>query len=442
MSDQRLSSARLIGFSLGSVGTGLFSTTPTVLLLFYLTQIIGVSGTLAGIALLAPKLWDMVTDPLVGMWSDRTKTRFGRRRPFLVAGAVLMPMGLLAMFSVPEAFSPELAFWYVVGLYVFSATAYSLFSVPYITVPAELSRDADERTRIMSFRTAFVMLGVLVGSALPPYLVTAFGGDRAAYALTGVVLAILCFIAMATAIVSLTGVRLIDSDTAHTTLKDAAKAVGSASFVWLSATHVLQIIAVGTVLAAATYLAVFVFGSQAALAGDFLFATFATAMLAMPAWWFCATRFGRLRAFLAGAVLYAIAALTLTIFGTSQGVMLFIGAGVGMGIAFAAIQMIPYALLTDTIHAYGERHGFGREGVFTGIWTALEKLGLAIAPFLFGVGLDIIGFIEGDENAVQPDGVESGLLFLGAGIPALFVFASLLGLWGYDKAMRRQMGSR
>ncbi|MCI4643595.1 MAG: MFS transporter [Hyphomonadaceae bacterium] len=432
----RLSAVRLTAFSLGSIGTGLFSTTPAVLLLYYMTQLLGVSGALAGTALLIPKLWDMVTDPFVGVLSDRTRTPFGRRRPFLLAGALLTPLGLAALFAVPDGLGQLATFWYIVIVYTLSATAYSLFSVPYITIPAELSDDGDERTRIMSYRTAFVMLGVLVGSALPPYLVAAYGGDKAAYGAAGLTLATITAGAMLTAVFSLSGVKLLSPEPAPFSLGALARAVATPAFIWLSVTHILQITAVGVTLAAASYFAVFVFNSDTGLAGDFLAVTFLTAFFTMPVWTFACAKLGKLAAFGAGAGLYTLSALSLALFGAGWTPHMLFAVGAGMGAAFAAVQMIPYALLTDTIHKHGADKGFGQEGVFTGVWTALEKFGLAFAPFLFGVGLDLVGFIEGEGPDVQPGGTDQMILWLGGGLPAGLIALSFVGLFFFRRAMR------
>lgn len=426
-------------YSLGSIGTGLFSTTPAVLLLYYMTQILGISASLAGVAVLAPKLWDMVTDPMVGVLSDSTKSRLGRRRPYLLAGAILMPLGLAFMFATPESLNQTQAFWYVFILYALSATAYTLFSVPYITIPAEMSNDPHERTTIMSFRTAFVMLGVLVGSALPPMLVEYFGGNKAAYQNTGFVLAIVCTITMFTAFFALRGVTLLEppKEQSRNFPGDIRKALTTPLFLYLCLTHILQIAAVGVILAASTYLAVFVLKSGTGLAGDFLGLTFLCAFAAMPLWNQLCKKAGKTNAFAAGGIIYACMSIILVLAGTDIAISTFLIIGGGMGIGFAAVQMIPYALLTDVIHKHGETHGFGNEGIYTGIWTALEKFGLALAPFFFGILLDIAGFIEGQSPDTQPTYVAERILWLGGGLPALFIMLSFIGLYLFHQQNRK-----
>jgi Na+/melibiose symporter-like transporter len=395
-----------------------------------MTQILFIPASLAGIAILAPKLWDMFTDPVIGILSDRTRTRFGRRRPFLLAGAIFMPLGLALMFAVPEGLNQTQSFWYVFILYGLSATAYTLFSVPYITIPAEISGDPIERVRVMSYRTGFVMLGVLIGSALPPKLVELFGGDRLAYGQVGIILAIICAITMLAALLSLNKVQLLEPDfITSDPLKEMKKALATPPFFFLCVTHILQISAVGTLLSASTYLAVFVLKSGTSLAGDFLGLTFLTAAVAMPVWNLLCRHMDKIKVFSLGGGFYAVVAIALVAASTEMSVLTFLIIGAAMGIGFASIQMIPYAILADVIHKHGEKHGYGNEGIFTGVWTALETFGFAISPFIFAVLLDRAGFIEGKGFQEQPEGIPNVILWLSGGMSALFIMLSFISLY-------------
>lgn len=433
MQRQQLSNLRIIGFSFGSVGTGLFATTPTVLLLFYLTQLKGVHAGLAGFALLIPKLWDMVTDPIIGRWSDTTRSKYGRRLPFMLTGALLMPLGLVLMFSVPESASPSVAFWFVLVAYLFSATAYTLFAVPYITIPSELSNCPDERLKIMSHRTSGVMFGIILGSGLPPFLITLFGQNAAAYQLTALVLGVICFVFLLCSMLSIRSHTLLEPEQEPTDLSFLQQMlrVMTPLFRYLVITHVLQITAVGILLASATYLAVFANGLSPASAGSFLTATFVTAMVAMPLWQKLSLLTSRVTAFALGAVGYMLVAVAMLVYGLNIAYWHFIGLGVGFGLGFAAIQMIPYALLTDTIHQHGKQYGFGSEGMFTGIWTASEQLGLAIAPFLVGLALQYGGFVAGSPE--QSEGAIRTILLTATLLPSALMFLSLFALYAFQR---------
>ncbi len=440
MRNQQLSTLRIIGFSLGSVGTGLFSTTPGVLLLFYMTQLKGVEAGLAGLALLIPKLWDMATDPIIGRWSDTTHSKYGRRLPFMLAGTILMPLGLVLMFSAPESATPLFSFWYILIAFLFAATAYTLFSVPYITIPSELSNDRDERLKIMSYRTAGVMFGVLLGSGLPPFLISYFGQDLAAYKKTAIILAIICVVFMLCSILSIKSLSLLQPKQKHKNVGffTQVKRVMQPLFRYLVITHVLQVTAVGILLVSATYLAVFANGFSPAAAGSFLTATFVTAMIAMPLWQKISLATSRVTAFAIGALLYMFVAIAMLIYGLNIAYWHFIGLGIGFGLGFAAIQMIPYALLTDTIHQHGEEHGFGSEGVFTGIWTATEQLGLAVAPFIVGVALQYGGFVSG--SSTQSQSATEAILLTATLLPIILMTLSMFALYAFQRLYKIENG--
>jgi GPH family glycoside/pentoside/hexuronide:cation symporter len=167
--------ALCLAYGAGSIGAGIFSTIPGLLLLFYLTDTLAVPAGLAGLAILIPKLWDIVTDPIVGAWSDRTRTRWGRRRPFLLAGALLLPPCFMALFMAPVG-DPTVSFFWVLIAFCAAAGAFTLFQVPYATMPTEMTGDYHERTTLVAYRMAFLTVGILAGGALAPELIE--GGGR------------------------------------------------------------------------------------------------------------------------------------------------------------------------------------------------------------------------------------------------------------------------
>ena len=103
--------ADLLAYAAGSFGTGVFSTVPTVLLLFFCTEVLGIAASWAAALVFAPKVWAIVWDPFVGAWSDRTSGRFGRRRPFLLAGALGVALAFVAVFTPPPLSTAGLLAW-------------------------------------------------------------------------------------------------------------------------------------------------------------------------------------------------------------------------------------------------------------------------------------------------------------------------------------------
>src|SRR5579875_3358832 len=177
-----LSRRHSLGYATGSIAPGVFSTVPGLLLLYYLTNTLGVAAGLAGILVLLPKLWDVVINPAVGLASDR---RHGRAS-YIAAGSVLLPVGLVLLFAVPHLPLAALSVWVVVA-YCLCATGYSLFEVPYVAVPAEITDDYDERTRLNGWRMVVLTIGILISGGLAPALVDLGGSGRLGYLLMGVV---------------------------------------------------------------------------------------------------------------------------------------------------------------------------------------------------------------------------------------------------------------
>ncbi|MFN8896752.1 MAG: MFS transporter, partial [Pseudomonadota bacterium] len=185
-------------YAAGSLGTGLFASVTGVLLLVYMTDTLGIAAAVAGVVLFVGKAWDVVFDPLVGIASDRSNSRWGRRQPFLVAGGLVTALAFWALFSTPAWDAPSARALFVGLVFLAAMSGYAVFAVPYAAMPAEMSSDPHERTVIMSFRMAFVLLGTLAGAVAGPMIVSEGGGGAPGYAGMAAVLAALIAAAMLT----------------------------------------------------------------------------------------------------------------------------------------------------------------------------------------------------------------------------------------------------
>src|SRR5690606_38602089 len=132
--------------------TGGFGTLPGLVLVYYLTDSLGVTALLAGILVTAAKAWDVVIDPVIGARSDDSLVVTGSRRRFMLLGAITLPLFFLLTFAVPHGTEPVVAGFWVLVFVVLAATSASLFQVPYIALPAELTPDHDVRTRRLTWR--------------------------------------------------------------------------------------------------------------------------------------------------------------------------------------------------------------------------------------------------------------------------------------------------
>ena len=162
-----------VGWAVGELGVAAFIGTTMIFLLFFLTEAQHIPPVIAGIALLVPRLWDAVADPIFGAVSDRTRTRWGRRRPYLLLGALTLGPAFALMFNVPAAFGETVKTIYVIVMYLFASTAYSIFDVPYSSMAAEMTTDYKARTNLVGFKEVAARIGILVAVVFTPMIYAA-----------------------------------------------------------------------------------------------------------------------------------------------------------------------------------------------------------------------------------------------------------------------------
>ncbi|MGW3662025.1 MFS transporter [Streptomyces sp. NPDC005141] len=434
-----LTRRRLFVYGLGSVGTGVFSTVPGLLLLYFMTDALGVPAGVAGLVVTLPKAWDAVFNPLVGAASDREAVRTGRRTRLLVAGALALPAAFAAMFLSPMTGTGAVV--WVTVTFVLAASAFSLFQVPYVALPAEMSSVPAVRTRIMVWRIVFLTLGILVAGGAAPALVGVAGGGRSGYGAMGLTVGL---VITAVLLVPALGTRWVRSHPGREPLGLVAAfrtARGNRAFFALLASFVLQAAAVAIMLAAAPYVATYRLGGYG-LTSVLFVCLVAPSAIAVPLWAKAAGRWGRLRCLTVATCGYAVGAAALFPAagnGTAAVVATLALCGL-LGICYAALQVLPLALLPDTVHADMARTGQVQSGAFTGLWTAGETVGLAAGPGAYSIALAATGFVSStlDHPVAQTAAARTGILLGFSLVPALLMLLSLPALRAYGRRRDRQ----
>jgi glycoside/pentoside/hexuronide:cation symporter, GPH family len=427
------------GYGLGSVGTGIYNTVPGLLLLIYMTDTLGIPAWLAGLGIFVPKLWDVVTDPLMGSISDRTQSRWGRRRPWLLVGGLALPILFALLFTTPEFARPLHSFAWVLAVYILCATTYTIFSVPYIAMPAEMTDDYDEVTTLMGWRMALLTVGVLVSGALAPMLVEQFGGGRAGHAGMGLILAALLGAALLGTFVGTRGAP--ERAAASVTPKfwpSFRAALRVKPFVILGGGYFLQHAGVGAVLAAVPYFAAYVLEGGEGTVTILFVCLVGPAFATMPVWVAISRRLGKLRSYVAAMLLFGGAAASLWLATPETTTRVYVQVAL-VGVGWAGTELFPFSMLPDVIAADRETSQTRREGVFTGLWMALDKGALAFGALLTSLVLELWGFVESaaGEVVAQPESALVGIRIGTAVLPALFVVLCLPILRGYESALRR-----
>ena len=484
----RLSRGTIARYATGSLGTGGFATLPGLVLTYYLTDSLGVAALAAGAVITVAKVWDVVIDPVIGALTDRDLARHGSRRRLMVIGALALPVLFALTFAVPPSLGPVVAGIWVLLAFTLTATAFSLFQVPYIALPAELTPRYDERTRLLTWRVVVLTLAILLFGAGGPALRRVSEDPFVQYLVMGVVCGVVIGLGMlvATGVAkraagptrpeapgvapaapgggvgtvapqpireSAPGRREAGNEPASRrpavlSPEDGATdapAAGirahfaegiaalrrSRAFRLLLGTFVLQALATGLMLAGAQYVATWVLHSQAAV--ELLFvALIAPALLAAPAWGVVARRIGKERTFTIASVVFAIAALSILGMLWAPGDWIYVPVGIA-GIAYAGMQSLPMAMLPDVISHDERTHGPGRAGSFSGVWTAGETVGFALGATTLAVILAVTGYVSstGTQVVEQPDAAITGIVVSFSLAPAVLIALSLLTLARY-----------
>ncbi|MFJ2370782.1 MFS transporter [Microbacterium sp. NPDC087665] len=437
----RLSPRTIVLYAIGSLGTGGYATLPGLVLTYFLTDNLGVAALAAGLIVTAAKIWDVVIDPLIGAASDRQLARTGSRRGFMVVGALALPLFFALTFAVPPSWGPVAGAICVLLAFLGTATAFSLFQVPYVALPAELTDSYDERTRLLGWRVVVLTASILLFGAGGPALRKAGDDPVQGYLLMGIAAGIVIGVGM------LIAARTADAAAARRAgdQPSAPPAVGlreqylsgfralrrSQPFRALLGTFLLQALATGTMLAGAQYVATWVLRSEDAVTFVFV-ALVGPALIATPAWTVIARRVGKERAFAMASVLFTLAAASITIAVWAPGAWIYASVAVA-GVAYAGLQSLPMAMLPDVISHDERTSGAGQAGTFTGIWTAGETVGFALGATAVSLTLAATGYIStvAGMTVEQPDAAITGIVLSFSILPAVLMLASLAPLRRY-----------
>ncbi|MEV6971767.1 MFS transporter [Hamadaea sp. NPDC051192] len=428
-----MNKGRLAGYGVGSIGTGVFSTVPGLLLLFFLTDVLAVPAALAGVVVVAPKALDVLFNPIIGAASDREAVRTARRTKLLLTGALLMPVAFATMFLSPSSGYAG-AVWVTLA-FIGASVAFAAFQVPYVALPAEMSDEPDTRLRVMTWRIVFLTLGILIAGGLAPAVVDLGGGGRPGYALMGAVVGAIVLAACVTATLSTRWVRSRPGGEVLGLVAAFRTARGNRPFFLLMAAFVTQAVGIAIMLAAVPYVATYWLGDYS-LTSILFVCVVGPSALAVPVWSALARRFGRLRCFTVATVVFTVAAALNYPLGRASVTAGVLSAAAVLGLCYAALQVLPLAMMPDAIVADAARTGQVQAGAFTGAWTAGETAGLAVGPGLYAVMLAAGGFLSStfDAPVTQPGSARTALLLGFTVVPALLMLASLPILRAYGRA--------
>ena len=437
MADTRLPTPVLISFGISAVplstlALGIFVFLPTVY-----TESVGIGMTTVGTVLLGARVWDVISDPLIGWLSDRTRTRFGRRRPWVLLAWAPLTVSIYALFVPPEGVG---ALYLLVWSLVLFTTGTALF-MPYTAWGAELSGVYHERSRVFAWRHVFAASGTLLAAGL-----TLVGSGQAGTGSEAATLRLIASIGLLMLPVTLVVLfvkvpepplprRRADRVDPRQSLRVM---VGNRPFRRLLTAYFLNGIANAFPATLFFFFVTHVLGDPLLFglpsAGVLLVAYFASAIAGTPLWLWQARRFGKHRTW---SVAMLLAAVTLAL-------VLFVGEGdtVGffvlvlvLGLSLGGDLAMPGAMQADVVDEDTVDTGERRTGIYYALWGMVAKLALAIAAGAAFPLLDLAGFDARGENSGT---ALVALVVLFGLVPVVFKLGAIAALWRYPLTEARQ----
>jgi GPH family glycoside/pentoside/hexuronide:cation symporter len=379
----------------GTLGTTTMLNGIAAVLLYYLVNWVKLEPFIAGALVFGAKLLDVFISPPMGMISDRTESRWGRRRPYLFGASFFCCLAFAMLFNVPPGTGLGSVYVWTGFSLVLFVVAYTAFQVPYMAMPAEMTDNYHERTRIMTWRVGFMTVGNMMGFAGCLGLVAAYGGDRAAYGKMGWTVGAIVGAAMLIAFFGTSGARETRSDREQPSLYRQLPSL-------LANRPLLVMMAVKVVLYAgiASFTAVmfFLLGSvlkrepqSPAVIFYGVVSTLATiAFIPVQAW--VSRRMDKRNAYCLSLVGYGAVMLTWLASTPDESLVAFsLRAGV-LGALNAGLFLHSNSMLADTF-AYDHRlSGQRREGLLSASFSFVEKISMAFGPLVVGALLSARGF--------------------------------------------------
>jgi GPH family glycoside/pentoside/hexuronide:cation symporter len=400
-------------FALAVVGIPVYVYLPK----FY-ADVVGINIAVMGYLMFSVRIFDAVTDPAIGYISDRTKSRFGRRRPYIAVGSILVAVAMFFLFNPPAGSASFETVWFGISIYLLFLF-WTAVVVPFESLGPEITFDYHERTSLFGMRDGFLIAGTLAAASSPAAVQWLFGleadadGERAKFFWIAVIYAPLL---VGTCWWCAFSIRERRPTVEHQRVglwRGLRQVAHNRPFIILLVAYTVS--AIGNNLPATLILFYVEYVLQSQLADFFLMLYFVTGIIFLPAWILISRRTGKKAAWLASMAINTGAFVGVFFLGPGDaaiyGVLVFLS-----GIGFGATLAIPSAIQADVIDYDELLTGERREGQYIGLWSISKKFAAAVG---IGAGLAMLGMAGYRPNAEQPAAVQMTLRVLYALVPSL-----------------------
>lgn len=450
---ERLSPQTRLAYGIGEIAGALPTSVSAFFTLFFMTNVAGLAPTLAGAAILSGKVWDAISDPLVGWLSDRTRSPLGRRYPWMLGGMVPLAISCMLQWVVPPTENQWILFIYYSLASVVAFTSLTTILLPFSALAAELTRSYNERINLISFKSAFSIGGSIFALMAAQALFTRIQHPSYKYLAVGAVNAVFVILAVVICVVgTLPRYRAVQQfhpvtpqAVARMSLfQQAIAALRNPAFRWVMGLYLCSWTAVQVSAVVLPYFVVDWMGLSEGSFVQMALVVQGTAVVTIVAWNWLGRKTEKRTIYLLGAPLILLSQAGLFSLQPGQTHAMFALAAIA-GVGTATVYLVPWSMLPDVVDLDESLTGLRREGIFYGFAVFVQKIGIALAVFLTSRILDWSGYVAstggGTHQIAQPASALWMIRLIMGPIPATLIIGGCLCALFYpiSRAVHRQI---
>ena len=446
---EKLSIGAKLAYGVGDLAPAIVSGVNGFLLNAFLLDVVGLHPALVGTIFLITKIWDAVNDPIVGALTDRTQSRWGRRRPWLLFAAV--PFGLLfiAQWMAPQ-WSEAAKFWYYLVVAILLDGAFTAANVPYSAMTPELTHDYDERTSLSSYRLSFSIMGGVLAVFFHTQIVSAIGNP-----LIGNAIAASCWAVLIIGANLITFfftrekhyeemVKAREEEPAGPGFFEGLRIVfRNKAFVNVTVIYLMSWLAIQFVQNNLFLYVKYWIGAESSF-GFLVLAVQFSAFIFLMIWAKISGKIGKQNIYYLGMSFWVVVEVIMFFVQPGQVTFLFImailaGAGVSIG------YLVPWSMVPDVVELDELETGQRREGIFYGFFVFLQKLGISLGLAISNYIFALTGYknqVLGSAAQVQPPAVLMAMRIFISLAPAVILLLSFVAVYKYPISRKKHAEMR
>ncbi|WP_009545685.1 MFS transporter [Crocosphaera subtropica] len=408
-SQTKLKFSTKLAYGIGELSGSLPSNILVFFFLFFLTDIAGLKPGVAGIIVMIGKIWDAINDPLIGWLSDRTRSRFGRRYPWMILGAIPLGLSCVLLWTIPPNNHQTFMIIYYTLIALVFYTAFTAVLLPYSALSAELTQDYNDRTNLISFRSAFSIGGSIFSLVLAEFIFAWINNEQKQYLILGLMAGLIATFSVYASVFGTyqryhqvqDNYRNYNRSSTLSIQEKLRLIFTNFPFICVMIIYLCSWLSVQTIAAILPYFVINCMGLSEEHFTRMAIMVQGTALIMMIVWSHLSHRLGKKIIYLMGIPFTIVAELGLFLLQPGQVTLMYMIA-IMAGVGIATAYIVPWSMLPDVVDLDQLKTGERREGIFFALVVQLQKIGIAVALFVVGKILDSAGYIPGSTGQ-QPD---------------------------------------